>query len=70
MTSITHTGAPHTQLPATLETLQTGQVRRFPPLPIADNGKVRLGGQGPLFRPAIIADAGKVRIGGQGPIFR
>ncbi|HYZ64000.1 MAG TPA: hypothetical protein VE650_16250 [Acetobacteraceae bacterium] len=42
--------------------------RRFPPLAIADRGKVRLGGQGPCFRA--IADAGKVRVGGQGPIFR
>lgn len=37
---------------------------------IADAGKVRLGGQGPVFRPAAIADAGKVRLGGQGPVFR
>ena len=52
--------------------LTTGQVapdRRFPPLCIADKGKVRIGGQGPLFRPSI-ADAGKVRLGGQGPVFR
>jgi hypothetical protein len=48
----------------------TPQVRRFPPLPIADAGKVRLGGQGPVFRVAAIADSGKVRLGGQGPVFR
>ena len=42
---------------------------RFPPISIRDNGKVHIGGQGPLFRPSI-ADAGKVRLGGQGPLFR
>ena len=46
------------------------QIRRFPPLPISDSGKVRLGGQGPIFRIAATADSGKVRVGGQGPIFR
>ncbi len=46
------------------------QARRFPPLRIADRGKVRLGAQGPCFRRAAIADAGKVRLGAQGPIFR
>lgn len=47
-----------------------GQVRRLPPLPAAEPGKVRLGGQGPIFRKPAIADAGRVRLGGQGPIFR
>ena len=42
--------------------------RRFPPLRVADAGKVRLGAQGPAFRP--IADAGEVRLGAQGPCFR
>jgi len=48
---------------------QVAPERRFPPLSIADNRKVRVGGQGPIFRRPI-ADAGKVRLGGQGPIFR
>ena len=52
-----------------LTTVQVASDRRFPPVQIVDNGKVRIGGQGPLFRPSI-ADAGKVRLGGQGPIFR
>ena len=34
------------------------------------NGKVRVGGQGPIFRKPGISDSGKVRVGGQGPIFR
>lgn len=51
-------------------TLPQASARRFPPLPVRDNGKVRIGGQGPCFRPAAITDAGKVRLGGQGPIFR
>ncbi len=37
---------------------------------VADHGKVRIGGQGPVFRAAKINDAGKVRLGGQGPLFR
>lgn len=49
---------------------QTTPNRRFPPLRIADTGKVRLGGQGPIFRQPAIKDTGKVRVGGQGPIFR
>lgn len=54
----------------TVEAARSAQARRLPPLAIADNGKVRLGGQGPCFRAAAIADTGKVRLGGQGPIFR
>lgn len=46
------------------------QARRFPPLRIADSGKVRLGAQGPLFGKSAIADNGKVRLGAQGPLFR
>jgi hypothetical protein len=46
------------------------QGRQFPPLCTADNGKVRVGGQGPIFRAGAIFDAGRVRVGGQGPIFR
>jgi hypothetical protein len=46
------------------------EARRLPPLVIADHGKVRLGGQGPIFRNPAISDDGKVRLGGQGPIFR
>ena len=41
-------------------------VRRTPPMCVSNNGKVRVGGQGPCY----VADARKVRIGGQGPIFR
>lgn len=52
-----------------LMTVQVVPDRRFPPLSIVDNGKVRIGAQGPLFRPSI-ADAGKVQLGAQGPIFR
>lgn len=61
----------------TIETAaqQTGTLpqtsdRRFPPLSVVDNGRVRLGAQGPCFRTTVIADAGKVRLGAQGPIFR
>ena len=46
------------------------QARRFPPLRVADSGKVRLGAQGPCFRRSSTADAGKVGLGAQGPIFR
>ena len=42
---------------------------KFPPC-VADSGKVRMGGQGPVFRAADIKDMGKVRLGGQGPLFR
>ncbi len=49
---------------------RNAQISRFSSMTIADAGKVRLGGQGPVFRPALIADAGKVRLDGQGPIFR
>jgi hypothetical protein len=49
--------------------LTTALDRRFPPLPTADKGKVRIGGQSAPFPPSI-ADAGKVKVGGQGPIFR
>ena len=37
------------------------------PVATQDDGRVRLGGQGPAFR---LADAGRVRLGGQGPAFR
>lgn len=47
-----------------------GVVFRLPSDAIKDEGKVRLGGQGPVFRKASIEDQGKVRLGGQGPIFR
>jgi hypothetical protein len=43
---------------------------RLPPIRLADNGKVRLGGQGPVFRADAIKDTGKVRLGAQGPTFR
>lgn len=65
MASITQTGALHRQA----SDAAPGQIRRFPPLPVSDSGKVRLGGQGPIFRSAV-SDSGKVRLGGQGPIFR
>jgi hypothetical protein len=67
MASITENGALHTEASARA---CNDVVRRFPPLRIADSGKVRVGGQGPCFRPASIVDKGKVRVGGQGPIFR
>ena len=65
MTPTVDNNAPNTEL----ATVQVSPDRRSPPIQIVDNGKVRIGGQGPLFRPSI-ADAGKVRLGGQGPIFR
>jgi hypothetical protein len=69
MASIIQTAElPRDAVPA--EKLGPVHSRQFPPLCIADNGKVRIGGQGPIFRAAAIFDAGKVRIGGQGPIFR
>ncbi|GAC1343503.1 MAG: hypothetical protein NVSMB18_19450 [Acetobacteraceae bacterium] len=34
----------------TADGARPAQARRLPPLAIADNGKVRLGGQGPIFR--------------------
>ena len=49
---------------------QRGPAFRVPPIRLADNGKVRLGGQGPVFRADATKDTGKVRLGGQGPIFR
>ena len=69
MASIIQTAELHRQAVPT-EKLGPAQSRQFPPLCIADNGKVRIGGQGPIFRAAAIFDSGKVRIGGQGPIFR
>ena len=51
-------------------TAKPRQAFRLPPIRLTDNGKVRLGGQGPIFRAAAIKDTGKVRLGGQGPIFR
>lgn len=72
MMSIMQTGVRNEGQAAAREAVETVKpgARRFPPLRIVDNGKVRLGGQGPCFRPAAIADAGRVRLGGQGPIFR
>ncbi len=67
MASDIQTRVLHSQNPAPFS---PAKVRRLPPLPITDAGKVRLGGQGPIFRTAAIADAGRVRLGGQGPIFR
>lgn len=49
---------------------QSRPALRLPPIHLTDNGKVRLGGQGPVFRTAAIKDTGKVQLGGQGPIFR
>jgi hypothetical protein len=71
MASITHTGGLNSTA-ATETSPAEGRpvpVRRFPPLPIADSGKVRLGAQGPCFRAAI-ADSGRVRLGAQAPLFR
>ena len=47
---------------------------RATPASVADNGKVRLGGESPSFgpvraAPAITADNGKVRLGGESPSF-
>lgn len=49
-----------------LQTTGPSPARTIPPLCISDNGKVRVGGQGPSY----VADTRKVRIGGQGPLFR
>ena len=56
--------------PNTAETRATAVnlVLAFPPLPVLDNGRVRLGGQAPLFQPASI-DNGQVHLGGQAPLF-
>ena len=44
------------------------------PTNIADNGKVRLGGESPSYlpvraAPVSVADTGKVRLGGLSPLF-
>ena len=47
------------------------QVKKQVPVSIADNGKVRLGGNSPSLpirvAPASVADSGKVRLGGNSP---
>ncbi len=53
---------------AKAQTTAATPVPSFPPLPVVDNGRVRLGGQAPLFQAAI-ADNGQIRIGGQAPLF-
>ncbi len=40
-----------------------------PSASVADEGRVRLGGQAPMFLPETIADKGRVRLGGQAPMF-
>ncbi len=66
-------GAPLSKWPAfPVEMLGTAgnKALLFPPMVIADAGKVQLGGQSPMFLlPDLIADAGLVRLGGQSPIF-
>ena len=53
--------------------LSTAAALAFPPVPVADEGRVRLGGQAPMFLPSDIADAGdaacNVALGGQAPMF-
>ena len=55
-----------TQVTVTARPVTQGFVHRDSPMCVSNNGKVRVGGQGPCY----IADPRKVRIGGQGPIFR
>ncbi len=55
--------APSMDLSAPVNTLA------FPPLPVADEGRIRLGGQAPMLPPNSIADAGDIRLGGQAPMF-
>ena len=55
---------------ASAVSIQSRPPLSLPPIHLADNGKVRLGGQGPVFRTPDIKDIGKVRLGGQGPVFR
>ncbi len=66
-------GAPSSKWPAfPVEMLGTAGNKGslFPPMLIADAGKVQLGGQSPMFlAPDLITDAGLVRLGGQSPIF-
>ena len=40
----------------------------FPPAPVAEEGRVRLGAQSPMFLPASI-DGGRVTLGAQSPVF-
>ena len=40
----------------------------FPPAPVAQEGRVRLGAQSPMFLPAGI-DGGRVTLGAQSPAF-
>ncbi len=67
-------GAPSSKWPAfPVEMLGTAgnKASLFPPMLIADAGKVQLGGQSPMFLvPDLVADAGLVRLGGQSPIFK
>lgn len=41
----------------------------YPPLPIADDGRVRLGGQAPMFPARAALNDSQVRLGGQAPMF-
>lgn len=41
----------------------------FPPIPIFDDGRARLGKQISRSLPEIVADDGQVRLGGQAPMF-
>ena len=50
-------------------TLPSTPVLAYPPLPVADDGCVRLGGQAPMFQAHGASDNGQVRLGGQAPMF-
>lgn len=53
---------------AETSTKAVNPVLAFPPLPVVDNGRVRLGGQAPLFQPATTKND-LLHIGGQAPLF-
>jgi hypothetical protein len=36
---------------------------------VADQGRVRVGGQAPMLMPDLVRDEGLVRLGGQSPLF-
>lgn len=36
---------------------------------IADQGRIRMGGQAPMLMPDLVRDEGLVRLGGQSPLF-
>ncbi len=57
------------RIPCDIDLSAPAPALAFPPLPVADDGRVRLGGQAPMFQLSDVADDGDVRLGGQAPMF-